>query len=128
MPMLPPLARCFDRTRRAIERIRRDASALHSECSGNVAITFAIAAIPVFGLVGAAVDYSRANAARTAMQVALDAAALTVAKEALNLTAGQVQTKAQSYFNTQFNHPEVKNLNVTFSMVNGSRAGDFTVV
>ena len=125
MPMLPPLARhCF----RALERIRRNAIALRCECSGNVAITFAIAAIPVFGLVGAAVDYSRANAARTAKQVALDAAALTVAKEALNLTTGQVQTKAQTYFNTQFNHPEVKNLNLTFSRVNGSRAGDFTVV
>src|SRR4051812_7378159 len=35
--------------------------------------------------VGAAVDYSRANAARTSMQVALDAAALIVAKEAANL-------------------------------------------
>jgi Flp pilus assembly protein TadG len=113
--------------RRAIERTCRAGRALRTDRSGNVAITFALAAIPVFGLVAAAVDYSRANAARTAMQVALDAAALTVAKEALNLPSGQVQVKAKSYFNAQFNRPDVKNLNLGFSMVsNGS--GDFTVL
>src|SRR6476646_860110 len=114
-------------TPRSFDRARCDAAALHTDSSGNVAIIFAIAAIPVFGLVGAAVDYSRANAARTSMQVALDAAALTVAKEALNLPSGQVQAKAKTYFNAQFNRPDVKNLNLTFTMVSNS-PGDFTVV
>src|ERR1043165_2403444 len=128
MPVLTLLARSgVNWTRRAIDRIRRDADAWRTDRAGNVAITFAIAVIPVFGLVGAAVDYSRANAARTAMQVALDAAALTVAKEALNLSNGQVQAKAKTYFNTQFNRPDVKNLNLTFSMVNNG-PGDFTVL
>jgi len=116
-----------DWARRAITKARRDAAAFRTDRAGNVAITFAIAAIPVFGLVGAAVDYSRANSARTAMQVALDTAALTVAKEALNLPSGQVQVKAKSYFNAQFNRPDVKNLNLTFSMVSNG-PGDFTVV
>src|ERR1043165_1933686 len=128
MPVLTLLARSgVNWTRRAIDRIRRDADAWRTDRAGNVAIAFAIAAIPVFGLVGAAVDYSRANAARTAMQVALDAAALTVAKEALNLSNGQVQAKAKTYFNAQFNRPDVKNLNLTFSMVFNA-PGDFTVV
>ena len=41
---------------------------------------FALAIIPVIGLVGAAVDYSRANSIRSAVQSALDATALAMAK------------------------------------------------
>lgn len=128
MPTLTPLARsCANRVRRAIDRIWRDAEAMRVDRSGNVAIIFGIAAIPVFGLVGAAVDYSRANSARTAMQVALDVAALTVAKEAANLTSNQVQNKAKKYFNAQFDRPDVKKLNLTFTMVSNG-PGDFTVL
>jgi Flp pilus assembly protein TadG len=128
MPVLAPVTRrCTAWTRRAIHRLRRDANSFGADRSGNVAVIFGIAAIPVFGLVGAAVDYSRANAARTSMQVALDAAALIVAKEAANLTSTQVQNRAKKYFNAQFNRPDVKNLNLTFSMVTNG-PGDFTVV
>jgi Flp pilus assembly protein TadG len=42
--------------------------------SGNVAAIFAVAAIPALGLVGVAVDYSRATGYRTALQSAADAA------------------------------------------------------
>ncbi|MGB9368005.1 MAG: pilus assembly protein [Xanthobacteraceae bacterium] len=118
---------CASWTGRAIDRIQHDVRALRADRSGNVAVIFGIAAIPVFGLVGAAVDYSRANSARTAMQVALDTAALTVAKEAANLTSAQVQNKAKKYFNAQFNHPEVKKLDITFTMVSNG-PGDFTVL
>ncbi len=128
MPSFTSLARgCANWTRCTIDRIRRDAHALRADHSGNVAVIFGIAAIPVFGLVGAAVDYSRANAARTAMQVALDAAALTVAKEAANLTGDQVQNKAKKYFNAQFDRPDVKKLDLTFTMVSNG-PGDFTVL
>ena len=44
----------------------------------SIAPIFALAIIPILGLVGSAVDYSRANAARTAMQAALDTTALTL--------------------------------------------------
>ena len=128
MSILTHLVRdCAEWTRRAIDRAARDACALQSDRSGNVAIIFAIAAIPVFGAVATAVDYSRANSARTAMQVALDAAALTVAKEAANLASGQVQIKAKSYFDAQFNRPDVQQLKLSFSMVTNG-PGDFTVV
>src|SRR5947207_2829347 len=40
---------------------------------GSVAPMFAIAVIPVIGLTGAAIDYSRANSVRTGMQAAIDA-------------------------------------------------------
>jgi Flp pilus assembly protein TadG len=113
--------------RHAIEQAARHARAWQADRSGNVAVIFGIAAIPVFGLVGAAVDYTRANAARTAMQVSLDIAALTVAKEAANLTSAQVQNKAKKYFKAQFNYPDVKKLDITFSMVSNG-PGDFTVL
>ncbi|MBX3520576.1 MAG: VWA domain-containing protein [Xanthobacteraceae bacterium] len=48
--------------------------------SGNVAIIFSLAIVPIVGGVGAAVDYSMANSNRTSMQKALDATALALAK------------------------------------------------
>jgi len=44
--------------------------------SGNVAIIFALATLPIIAFVGAAVDYSRANSVKVAMQAALDSTAL----------------------------------------------------
>jgi Flp pilus assembly protein TadG len=121
------LRRCVALTRSTATRVRRTAAAFRTDCAGNTAIIFAIAIIPVFGGVGVAVDYSRANAARTAMQAALDTAALMVSKEALNITAAQVQKKAQKYFNAEFKRPEVKSVVTTFAMQNNG-PGDFTVI
>ena len=53
-------------------------------------LTFALATIPMIGLVGAAVDYSRGNSAKAAMQAAVDSTALMLSKEAQNLTTGQL--------------------------------------
>ena len=44
--------------------------------SGNVLLTFTLALLPIMGFVGAAVDYSRANSDKAAMQAAIDATAL----------------------------------------------------
>ena len=64
MPLLTRFVhRCSSSARRAIERAGREALALRADRSGNVAIIFAIAAIPIFGAVAVAVDYSRANSA-----------------------------------------------------------------
>ncbi len=57
---------------------------------GGVAPMFAIAVVPIFGLVGASVDYSRANSVRTGMQSAIDATALAMAKLAPTLTEAQL--------------------------------------
>src|SRR3954453_5928311 len=80
---------------------------------GNVATMSAFAIIPVIGLTGAAIDYSRANSARTGMQAAIDATALAMAKLAPTLTQSQLQTQTTAYFNAMFNHPEAKNLVIT---------------
>jgi Flp pilus assembly protein TadG len=47
---------------------------------GNIAILFGLAIIPVFGAMGVAVDYSLANASRTALQASLDNTGLMLAK------------------------------------------------
>src|SRR5262245_858696 len=80
------------------------------DCKAGVAPMLALAAIPLVGAVGAAVDYSRANAARTSMQGALDATALVLAKAQ---SAGQQNTiDATTYFNANFDRPEVRSLSV----------------
>ena len=80
---------------------------------GGVAPMFAIAVIPVFGLVGAAVDYSRANSIRAGMQSAIDATSLAMAKLAPTLTENELQQKSNDYFKAMFNHPDAKNLVIT---------------
>jgi Flp pilus assembly protein TadG len=80
---------------------------------GGVAPMFALAIIPVIGLVGAAVDYSRANSVRTGMQSALDATSLAMAKLAPTLTQSQLQTQTNAYFQALFNKPEAKNVVIT---------------
>ena len=78
--------------------------------SGNVAITFALATLPLIGTVGFAVDYSHANSVKAAMQAALDSTALMLSRDAATLTSSDLQTKAKSYFDALFTRPEAKNV------------------
>jgi Flp pilus assembly protein TadG len=80
---------------------------------GGVAPMFALAVIPVIGLTGAAIDYSRANSVRVGMQSAIDATALAMAKLAPTLTQSQLQTQTNAYFQAMFTHPEAKNIVIT---------------
>jgi Flp pilus assembly protein TadG len=49
--------------------------------SANIAPIFAIALVPVVSLTGSAVDYSRANNVKAAMQAATDATALNLVQK-----------------------------------------------
>jgi Flp pilus assembly protein TadG len=120
-------ARCAAFAHRALPRARGQIDTFRADRSGNTTLIFALAVIPIFGTVGVAVDYSRGNSARTAMQAALDATTLMIAKEALDLQNGQVQQKAKSYFNAQFTRQDVSNLNLTFELITNG-PGDFTVI
>jgi Flp pilus assembly protein TadG len=62
-----------------LHRFRRDTS-------GNIAVIFTLAAVPVISAVGCAVDYSRANALRSKLQAAADSA-----------TVGSVSRTAPGY-------------------------------
>ena len=79
---------------------------------GGVAPFLAITAIPLMGITGAAVDYTRASSARTAMQSALDATALNLSKTAQGLDPAQIQGQAQQVFNALFVRPEVENVSI----------------
>ncbi|MGI8525586.1 MAG: pilus assembly protein TadG-related protein [Pseudolabrys sp.] len=89
---------------------------------GNVAITFALATLPIIGGVGAAIDFSHANSVKTAMQSALDSTALMLARDAATVSNAQLQTKALSYFSALFTRPEAKNIviSATYSSSGGS--------
>src|SRR4029077_17714940 len=80
---------------------------------GNVVMTFALATIPMIGFVGAAVDYSRANSAKAAMQAAVDSTALMLSKKVASMTTSALNQKATDYFNALFHRPEVSNLVIT---------------
>jgi Flp pilus assembly protein TadG len=85
-------------TIRIIEKLSRAWRRLRSDRRGNVAIIFGLATIPIFGMVGAAIDYSRANAARTALQAALDSTGVLLSKEATTLPEDTCKAKAVDYF------------------------------
>src|SRR5438270_7947785 len=90
---------------------------------GGVAPIFALGLVPMIGMAGAAIDYSRASAARTAMQATLDSAALMVAKDAQTIPPAQVNSVAANYFNAAFDRPDVQSLQVTASIGNGPNGG-----
>ncbi|HEX2216232.1 MAG TPA: pilus assembly protein TadG-related protein [Xanthobacteraceae bacterium] len=77
---------------------------------------FGLALVPLVGFVGLALDYSRAAAARTEMQAALDATALALSKEAKLLTADELNARAKQYFEASYQNKHAKNITVTSSL------------
>lgn len=98
---------------------------------GNIAVIFAIALLPILSFMGAAVDYSRANRARSSMQAAMDSTALMVSKDLSQglITTAQVTTKAQSYFNGLYTDAEapVLTLNATYTPGSGNTSSTVQV-
>lgn len=88
-------------------------SAFRRAEGGNVAVMFALTLVPVVGLVGAAIDYSRANAIRTNMQAAADSAALAVSKTASSQTSDQIQSDADANFRALITQPDANITGVT---------------
>src|SRR5471030_1432393 len=104
-------------------KLNRTIGAFCAARAGNVAITFALASLPIVGTVGFAVDYSHANSVKVAMQAALDSTALMLAKEASTVTSGQLQTDALSYFSALFTRPESTSVTIsaTYTTSGGSK-------
>jgi Flp pilus assembly protein TadG len=96
-----------------ISRLRNRLQTFRKDKDGHVVLTFALATIPIIGFVGAAVDYSRANSDKAAMQAAVDATALMLSKTASTLTTAQINSKATSYFNALFNRTDVNSIVIT---------------
>jgi Flp pilus assembly protein TadG len=92
---------------------------------GNIAVIFCVALVPLLSFVGAAVDYTRANAARSSMQAALDSTALMVSKDLSQgiITTSQVDTKAQAYFAALYTNADAKSVSVNATYTASSSMG-----
>ena len=99
----------------ADSRVGRLLARFVSAEQGNIAVIFAIALVPVLGMVGAAIDYTRASRARSSMQAALDSTALMLSKDltAGTITASDISTKAQIYFSGLYTDTEAKGVTIT---------------
>jgi Flp pilus assembly protein TadG len=89
---------------------------------GNIAVIFAFSLLPILAFIGAAIDYSRANKARAAMQAALDSAALMVSKDLSSgiITTADVPKKAQDYFNGLYTYKSAQVTAINATYTNGS--------
>jgi Flp pilus assembly protein TadG len=112
--------------RRIREAVRRFAGAK----DGNIAVIFTIAAIPIISFVGAAIDYSRLNNARSSMQAALDSTALMLSKDVASgtITPAQINTKAQSYFAGLYINPDAKSVTVGATYTASTSMGSTVLV
>ena len=107
-------------TNRLIAKLRDACRRFAGAKDGNTVVVFALSFIPLVGLTGAAVDYSRAQQLQTGMQAAADTTALMVAQSAASQTATVVQTSSNSYYKAIFNNPAAQNLTVTGTYTNTS--------
>jgi Flp pilus assembly protein TadG len=73
--------------------------------SGQAALMFGLAAIPMMAGAGVAIDFSRIATKHTSLQQATDATALAIAKEATaSTTNAQVLASAQNYIKTGYSN------------------------
>jgi Flp pilus assembly protein TadG len=96
--------------------MRRAAKRFARADQGNIAMIFAITLVPLLAMVGAAVDYTRASAARSAIQGALDTAALMVSRDAAanpTLSGDAIQALATKYFNALYHNADAAGVTVT---------------
>ncbi len=96
-----------------LETLRKSARKFRRAKGGNVMMTFALSLLPMIGFVGAAVDYSRGNSAKAAMQQAIDATGLMLSKDAPTMLQSELNQKADGLFKTLINRPEIENIVVT---------------
>jgi Flp pilus assembly protein TadG len=102
--------------------LRKICSQFERSREGSVVSTFALALVPMVGLVGAAVDYSTANNARTSLQIALDAALIAGAKDG----SANWDTTALNSFNANLDPKGAISVSPTFQLTS-ARAYQGTV-
>lgn len=73
-----------------IRRFRRDEG-------GNFLMLFGLVLVPLIGVAGIAIDYSRASNTRQALNSAIDSAALMAARDAQKLTDGQIRSRIDAW-------------------------------
>jgi Flp pilus assembly protein TadG len=111
-------------------RVRAAARRFIGAKEGNIAVIFAIAAVPLISFVGAAIDYTRANSARSSMQAALDSTALMLSKDLSDgtITPSQINAKATAYFTALYTNPDAKSVTVNATYTASTSMGSTIVV
>jgi hypothetical protein len=85
---------------------------------GNVAMLFALSAVPLFGAAGMAIDYARAVDGRTQLQIALDGAVLAGA-----VASGKEVATAQSFFDAAVAPAKLEGASASFDFSSGALTG-----
>src|SRR5450631_1926213 len=97
---------------------------------GNIAITFALASMPILLAAGAAVDYSLANRTKAALDSYADAAVISAVNQAaMSLTDSGAQTFATNQFNAQattLKKGSVSNVTVNVATSGNTRTATLT--
>jgi Flp pilus assembly protein TadG len=81
--------------------------------SGNIAVLFGLTLMPMVVVGGAAIDYSRASGARSAMQSALDSGVVAAATQSNGLTVTQLSQTVATFFDSNKGSHPIKNLQIT---------------
>jgi Flp pilus assembly protein TadG len=104
--------RMLNKVTSAVFSIARSFSASNS---GNVAVIFALIAVPLIVAMGGTVDYTRGARARGDMQDAIDATSLALARQADigTMTPTELQQSALNLFRANFSNPEAQGLVLT---------------
>ena len=113
-----------------MKTLKRLIASFRRSDSGNIAVLFAIAAVPIISFVGAAIDYTRANSARSSMQAALDSTALMLAKDLTDgtITTSQIGAKATAYFTALYTNTDAKSVAVTATYTQNTGNGSTILV
>lgn len=111
-------------------RLRKSIATFLAARDGNVAVLFGIASIPIIVSVGVAIDYSRAASARTAMQSAVDSAALMASKDYGSgiIRESEIPAKVDSYFRALYTASDASNVTVSTTFTKKSSDGTSTVL
>lgn len=111
-------------------RIRGAARRFARADQGNIAVIFGIVCVPLITFMGAAIDYSRLNAARSSMQSALNSTALMVSKDLTSgvITTSQISSAAQNYFSALYTDKDAVTDPISASYTAGSGSTTSTMV
>ncbi len=72
---------------------------------GSIGIIFGLTLIPLAGLTGMSVDYTRGSAVRMSLQTALDATTLALARDAVAMDIAAARQRADAIFKGNWNAP-----------------------
>ena len=112
-----------------IDPLRKLAARFLADRNGNIAVMFAYRLCSLDHPVGAAVDYSRATAARSAMQAAVDFAALMASKDYASgaIQESQIPSKVNSYLRALYTPQGITDISVEATFTKKSSDGTSTV-